>query len=114
MKSKITIHTGSNYKPCIKVVEAANHYMPDSDTEDVRDRLVKGFRDQLNHLSNTATIIMEGNYEYNILPVEDEIRYFMDTILQKYVSDYSYKERLIELANYILDTIAVPVPTKES
>jgi len=112
MKSKITIHTGSNYKPCIKVVEASTHWLNENDQEDVRDRLVKGFRDQLNHISNTATIIMEGNYEYNILPVEDEIRYFNDTIRQKYISDYSYKERLIELANYILDTIEIPVPTK--
>lgn len=103
MKSKITIHTAPNFKPCIKVVEAKNHYLTtDGSEEDVRDVLVKGFRELLAHKSHTAQVIFEGSEgEYIILPVEDELKYFEGLIYQKYIGDSGSREKLLEIAKMI-------------
>ena len=104
MRSKITIHTAPNFKPCIRVTEPQEHWSVDSpDSDDVRDVLVKGFRELLHNKSNTAFIEFQNNNEYLICPVEDEISYFKGRILNVWVKDSASKESLLEIARLIND-----------
>lgn len=107
MKSKITIHTAPNFKPCIKVVEPTDQWMNDgSDSDDVRDVLVRGFREQLNHKSNTVELIFQGsNQDYILCPVEDELSYFERIIITKYINDSDRGESLLKLAKMIQETL---------
>jgi len=98
MESKITIHTAPNFKPCIKVLEVQS--------EDVRDNLVRGLREQLNYQSSTFSFHINeqlGNKtEYLLLPVEDELKYFEGVIMQKYIADSASQQKLINFAQSIL------------
>lgn len=110
MRSKITIHTAPNFKPCIKVVESKSHYLTSDTEEDVRDVLVRGFRELLAHTSSTIQISYQETDTYLLLPVEDEIKYFEGIIAQKYINDSDYREKLLELANLINVKFDVEVP----
>lgn len=102
MKSRITIDTASNFKPCIRVVEPQSHYLIDSDSEDVRDKLVKGFRELLNHTSNTVEVIREGEGNYMLYPVEDELSY-MTCLVHKWMHYSEARVKLRELAKKIIE-----------
>lgn len=102
MRSKITIDTASNFKPCIRVQEPQSHHMIDSDTEDVRDKLVKGFRELLHHTSSTVEVIYEGGENHYILyPVEDELSY-MKVLVHKWMHDTEARVKLKAMAHKIL------------
>lgn len=80
MESKITIHTGEDHKPVIKIIE--------KDSEDVRDNLVSRFRELLHHESSTFNMefISVPNEQkiragYYIKPVENEMDYFKEKCL---------------------------------
>lgn len=82
MESKITIHTGDDFKPVIKVIE--------KDSDDVRDNLIVQLRSLLRHTSRSFTIefiqvpenqgIRAGYY---ISPVTDEMTYFKRVIVER-------------------------------
>lgn len=82
MESKITIHTGDDFKPVIKVLE--------KESEDVRDNLVSQFRHLLRHTSRSCRIEFIGVPEkdnlkagYYICPVTEEMEYFKEVILDR-------------------------------
>lgn len=96
MKSRITIHTAPNYLPCIKVSEGQD------ESDDVRDQLVRGFRECLKHKSNTVQLIFQdSNSEYILFPVEDELSYFQNHVLNKYLSDPASRKALLCIASLI-------------
>lgn len=101
MRSKITIDTASNFKPCIRVQEPQSHHLIDSDTEDVRDKLVKGFRELLHHRSSTVEVIHEGDNNYILYPVEDELSY-MACLVHKWMHDSEARVKLKAMAHKIL------------
>lgn len=101
MKSRITIHTAPNFRPCIRVIEGID------DTQDVKDILVVGFRELLEHRSSTVEVIYQnGSQDYILYPVTDEIGYFENQIYQKYLNDHSSLEKLEKLAKTLNDGIA--------
>jgi len=101
MRSKITIHTAPNFKPCIRVQEAGYPNNTEEQYEDVRDVLVKGFHELLHHKSNTAQIVFEVPNEYLILPVEDELNYIEGVIMNKWIKDSESIEQLLKIADLI-------------
>lgn len=87
MESKITIHTGEDHKPVIKVIE--------KDSDDVRDNLVSNFRHLLSYESSTFTVQFNDipRYDpnekglgikasYYIKPVENERAYCLSKLAQ--------------------------------
>lgn len=94
MESRITIHTGEDFKPVIKIIE--------KQSDDVKDNLVQGFRELLRHESRTCSIDYISVPEsqgiragYYISPVSDEKRYAKDILLREFYKDeYLYTVRL--------------------
>lgn len=102
MLSKITIHTAPNYKPCIRVVEPYYHHEADVSSDDVRDALVRGFRELLDHKSNSAEIIFQGsNQEYIIYPIEDELKYIEKLVYKWLDTDNAGRKKLMEISKMI-------------
>lgn len=98
MESKITIHTGDDFKPVIKVIEKLS--------DDVRDNLVTQFRHLLQHTSKTLTIgFINADdkvlAEYYIHPVENELEYFKDSILN--IINYDGVSMNSDQRNFIID-----------
>lgn len=113
MRSKITIDTASNFKPCIRVSEGATPFMQDSQIEDVRDKLVMGFRELLHHKSNTVQVIFEGsNSDYILMPVEDELRYFEGRCRQIVFPTHDSEEakRIEEFFNWVRNPSGEKIP----
>lgn len=108
MRSKITIHTTKDFKPCIKIVEPHNHHMIDYENDDVRDELVKGFRESLKQ-SRTVKVEIEsgGNAKYSLIPIDDELNYFETEIVIKYFNDSDRRQQLFDIAEFIFKNIGV-------
>lgn len=104
MKSKITIHTSPSFKPCIKVVERSGQ-LASEEGEDVRDTLVKGLRESLEHTSSTFQLVFQNEHEYTIHPVADELAYFESVIYGRYLHAVNCRERLKSLVTLINNAI---------
>jgi len=77
MLSKITVDTGDDFKPLIKILERKS--------DDVRDKMVVSLRSQLNFKSKTFSwqinqIGIDGTNEILLMPVSDEISYFRERL----------------------------------
>lgn len=102
MLSKITIDTAPNFKPCIKVSEVSS--------EDVRDRLVFGLRDQLKHKSNTFEIVFHGvspdqEHIYTLHPVDDELMYIEKLVCKWLGQDNEANSKLFRIAKILNDAL---------